>query len=304
MMNGKLWMYLLALVMLLGNGAAAQRENKPEGRHGKPEFRKELMAYQRQNIAPFLLEQRKQLDKKLSKADRKELADLRQQLAQHRQDQMEYYRQLKAERKARQTPLTQDQKAVLKEARAKHRAQMERLGELATRNQKYLAPIGEKVKAQQAQWKTDLQAIAAKHGVSQEESKGRHRRKAFMQRKHFQHWNALRFLLMDPRQPSTFFQHPPKESNKAIQVENPATLQLSPNPVTDRASLQFTVAKAGNVRIELLDQQGQVVQLVKVGKLPAGKQEQVVHLNDIKSGVYFYRVTTDSGTETTRFLKH
>ncbi|MFC6998451.1 T9SS type A sorting domain-containing protein [Rufibacter roseus] len=297
-MNSKIWLCLLALVMLLGNSVLAQKDKRPGRKAVHGELRKELATYQRLHIAPFILEQRKELDKKLSKADKRELADIRQQLALHRQSQKERFKQLKAERETQQTPLTEDQKAEFKAARAEQREQLLRLAELAKRNEKHLTPIGVKVKAQQEKWRTDLQAIAAKHGVTEEQMQNRERRRGPIKERFIERWNATRFLLIDPNKPV----HQAQTINPE-KSDNTSSLQLSPNPTTDKATLRFNVPTAGNVKIELLDAQGQVVQQAIDRTFPAGKQAQTVQLAALKEGVYFYRVTTSSGTETIRFLK-
>lgn len=76
-----------------------------------------------------------------------------------------------------------------------------------------------------------------------------------------------------------------------------------PNPVTTGASLGFTVPSGGNVRLNIYDVSGRIVETVFSGHLEKG-----IHSvewspgSSISSGMYFVRLDTEEGSVTTRAL--
>jgi len=71
----------------------------------------------------------------------------------------------------------------------------------------------------------------------------------------------------------------------------------SPNPFTDLTSVWFTLAKAGNVRLEVFDLQGRAVATRDFGHQPVGTSHVIFRATGMKSGLYAYRlrITEDEG---------
>lgn len=67
--------------------------------------------------------------------------------------------------------------------------------------------------------------------------------------------------------------------------------QNFPNPFNPSTSIQYYIPKAGSVRLEVFDVQGQVVDLLVDGYLPAGDHLQVWNSGRRASGTYFYRLS-------------
>ncbi|RKZ08834.1 hypothetical protein DRQ25_08020, partial [Candidatus Fermentibacteria bacterium] len=69
-----------------------------------------------------------------------------------------------------------------------------------------------------------------------------------------------------------------------------------PNPVTENASLGFSVPFSGNVEISVYDVSGRMVETVLSGSVESGSHSVTwAPGSEIASGVYFIRLTTDGG---------
>ncbi|MFM9944416.1 MAG: hypothetical protein ACKVQB_04215 [Bacteroidia bacterium] len=137
-----------------------------------PELKRELKEYKKQNIKPVILEKRKAFENELSSEEKEIIADLRAK-----------------------------REAFLKSAKGENREERKQRGkELKLEAQNALKPIIEKHKLAleniatelqplQTQWKTDMDAIKAKH-ISDYKPKGKRKGKNEMQM-------VIHFLLMD-----------------------------------------------------------------------------------------------------------
>jgi hypothetical protein len=77
-------------------------------------------------------------------------------------------------------------------------------------------------------------------------------------------------------------------------------LQLFPNPTSGYVTLQLSLANAAEVRVEVLNALGQVVQTQHFGD--ANELSQTFELNNLAQGTYFFRVTVGGETTTRRVL--
>jgi serine protease len=75
-----------------------------------------------------------------------------------------------------------------------------------------------------------------------------------------------------------------------------------PNPVRDNTAINLSLYQNENVKIELTDITGKSVLILKDGKLPAGKN--VINLNskNLRSGIYFIKMTTRDKEETKKLI--
>ena len=72
-----------------------------------------------------------------------------------------------------------------------------------------------------------------------------------------------------------------------------------PNPVTENASLGFSVPFSGNVEITVYDVSGRMVETILSGSVESGSHSVTwAPGSEIASGVYFIRLTTDGGVLT------
>ncbi|MGI4872625.1 MAG: T9SS type A sorting domain-containing protein [Janthinobacterium lividum] len=79
---------------------------------------------------------------------------------------------------------------------------------------------------------------------------------------------------------------------------------LYPNPATAATQLQYDVKKAGPVTVDLLDASGTKLRtLLQQTQKATGTYSEPLDFGDLPQGTYYYKITTNSGTETKRFVK-
>lgn len=78
--------------------------------------------------------------------------------------------------------------------------------------------------------------------------------------------------------------------------------QSFPNPANKATRFFYELQKPTNVTINVHDMSGRLVQEYKNGVKEAGKHNQVLDLESLTSGVYFYTIVTDQTTITKRFV--
>ena len=84
-------------------------------------------------------------------------------------------------------------------------------------------------------------------------------------------------------------------------------MDIAPNPISDFTQIAFSLVKSGAVRLEILDVQGRVVDVVAEGYMAKGIHTQVWDGADaqgapVENGVYLARLVTETGQSVTRRL--
>ena len=74
--------------------------------------------------------------------------------------------------------------------------------------------------------------------------------------------------------------------------------QNFPNPFNPSTSIQYYIPRSGNVRLEVFDVRGQVVDLLVDGFVPAGDHLAVWRSERCASGTYFYRMLYNGAGQT------
>jgi hypothetical protein len=83
--------------------------------------------------------------------------------------------------------------------------------------------------------------------------------------------------------------------------EMPAGFSLAqnyPNPFNARTSIEFELDEKSNVRLAVYDITGAEVEVLHTGDLDAGGHSIGWDAADFASGVYYYSLTTSSGSQT------
>lgn len=75
-----------------------------------------------------------------------------------------------------------------------------------------------------------------------------------------------------------------------------------PNPFNPGTQLPYVLPVASSVRLSVYDAQGRLVAVLVDGVQPAGRHEALFRAEGMPSGVYYYRLTTEQGTQTRRML--
>ena len=99
-------------------------------------------------------------------------------------------------------------------------------------------------------------------------------------------------------------------ANQTVDVEElegevPTTIALEqnyPNPFNPTTSIEFAVERAQNVRLAVYDLLGRQVAVLVDGQQPAGTFRVTFDATDLASGLYLYRLGTDSGVITKKML--
>jgi hypothetical protein len=84
---------------------------------------------------------------------------------------------------------------------------------------------------------------------------------------------------------------------------NPIAFSCYPNPLTENSVISFRLLQSGVTRIEILDSQGKMVELVLEENLPAAAHKIVVGDLDLASGNYLWHIVSGKLEMTQPFLK-
>ena len=81
------------------------------------------------------------------------------------------------------------------------------------------------------------------------------------------------------------------------------SLQVYPNPVSDKAVVRYQLTEASPVAITIMDMMGRVVMLQDFSHQSAGLYIEELDMARFPAGVYLCRLQTTEGTETTKLVK-
>ena len=82
-----------------------------------------------------------------------------------------------------------------------------------------------------------------------------------------------------------------------------ATMQVYPNPVSDKAVVRYQLMEASPVAITIMDMMGRVVMQQDFSNQSAGLHIEELDMARFPAGVYLCRLQTAKGTETTKLVK-
>ena len=93
------------------------------------------------------------------------------------------------------------------------------------------------------------------------------------------------------------------EGNDTISPDPGGILgQNYPNPCSSNTTIQIYLPAPGSVQLELLDIKGHIVELLLDMSLPAGPYEVQLNTSGLKQGTYFYRLTSNGGSQTKKMI--
>jgi hypothetical protein len=308
-MYSSIIMRILSIILtlgLLGSLSYAQRSEHPRpSAEQRQAMRQDIQAYLDANVLPVLAPARSAFDANLSAEEQRTLAATRSQLAARRQakGQDRSERGDRPDRAAR--PSDADRAARHEAHRAEKQALMDPVADIAATHAVALRRTLQELRPQAETWRQDLHAIMAAYrpttdaqGEQDRPARGDHqgRKGHDHDRGHsnghgrghlgaMDHWlRPVGFLLWTPEQ--------------ALMPQAAATTNLSlyPNPASGQTTITFELDHASEVRFDLLDANGQVMQTLPVQSLSAGKHEQPLRLNDLQAGIYFVRLSVGKET--------
>lgn len=280
---------LFTLLFILGTatGLVAQK-----GRLN-PEMRKELRAYNKENILPVLRAQRIKLDAEIAAADKREIEQLRIQRKQLQQEAKELRGKYKAQPGTDKTPLTDAQKAEFKALREKRKQVYQAAAAIARKYKPQLESIKADLADDRTKWETDLKAIVTKYNPELAD-------RAFDAKKRGPRAAKLTAYKQLTR-PAHFILWDANRKQKATSSKKKSSVY--PNPTNSTNTLEYTVAKKGNVKITLLDANGSTLRTLLNEQQTKGSHTLEVNLTTLPNATYYYKIETTSGTETRRILK-
>lgn len=255
-------------------------------------MRAELREYKKTEIAPVMRAQRLKLEETLSQEDQESLTVIRATLKAARAAAKEEHR----ERKAVQGEAQEGRHhAKSGHHRPHHGQKLHRLEEshptefaaLKAIVEKYdtdITDLLEEVKPQQEAWKAAQKAIreryipadlqrdhAARPHHRQDEEE--HAERAELARK-------IHFLLQDPNKEG-------EEDRTETQLVERFVASTYPNPTTNTTILTFELPAATTMRIDLRDENGNLVKNISQEQFNAGQHKLTVDLADVQNGTYY-----------------
>lgn len=268
----------------------AKRQEKRRGMKEKRSkvdregLHQEIKAYKEQNIMPILLEQRAKLESKITEEDKVQIATLRPTF-----EEMKEKREGKRFKRERGNPEQRTERKAVIEQRKK---ELEPLKALVEKYNDEITTLFAEIETEQNQWKEDIKAIGAKYrpeGIEGNGSRGRKMHKRhhkikgekgfFIPKRHF--------LLLDPNAES---------ANSTSGKYNAITeVKVFPNPSYSSNTLNYTVKKAGKIRIELRDQEGNTQKVLLDAYREIGEYSLQVDVSQLESGIYYYTINDASG---------
>jgi len=86
------------------------------------------------------------------------------------------------------------------------------------------------------------------------------------------------------------------------QVLNNSQISVYPIPASDNININYTLLKAENTSIEVLDPKGQQIKIVQSGIMPMGENKVNTDIKGLRSGIYFMRITAGGETSVKKFI--
>ena len=88
---------------------------------------------------------------------------------------------------------------------------------------------------------------------------------------------------------------------------NNINFQVYPNPIKDILNIKYEISKSSKVEVNIYDVMGREIQLIidngQLTMKKAGIQTLTLNARELKSEVYFVKLSTDSGTKVGKFIK-
>lgn len=87
------------------------------------------------------------------------------------------------------------------------------------------------------------------------------------------------------------------QENKLVKLE-----QNYPNPFNTTTNISYALPKDSQVRLDVYDQLGKLVQTLVNGVQSRGRYVEQLHANQFSSGMYLYRITVEGASETGKMM--
>ena len=268
------------------------KERKKKGRKHfmSEEAKKEIGFYKKQNIEPVMKAQRAKLEAELSAEDKASIAELRTAF-QAQKEKMKALKQQEGERKMKKEAFMELKKGM--------KTQHEQLKALTEKYDQEISDLFAEIEEDAQKWKEDIHAIAKKYrnDVKEKEREGervrgrkgepKHGRRGYGKKEHRGFGKNMKkghFLLMDPTD----------NTAEAEALLTSADIEVYPNPTNSYTTLTYTVNVAGNYRVELRDERGNVLKVLADGPKETGEYTEEIDLSMVDGGVYYIAISNEA----------
>ncbi|HHG85146.1 MAG TPA: T9SS type A sorting domain-containing protein [Bacteroidetes bacterium] len=256
---------------------------------GNPEMR----AYMQAHVMPVIKAQRNKLEAKLTNADKASIAQMRTELQRLRPAHKAAQKSRKALRKSGEKP-TAIQISQRKALREQRQSILDKAAIIADKYQTEIDALHQEIKPQAETWHREMHALMQQHseGKAHPESckKACHGPKDKIHHK----MKTSHFLLMDPNAPMM------DETLLDIDEEK-HVLYVYPNPTANSNRIRYEVKTPGNVRLQLITKDGHIIRELLNSHHEAGTYSLDVETSNLKTDVYYYRITDTTGPRVKRF---
>jgi hypothetical protein len=295
-----------------------------KGMHGNKELHKEIKAYMKETAFPVIQEKRKEFDQYLSAEEKATIQKLRDEFktfhSEMKSKKCDFKKQCEGEKackgEAKKACEGKDKEACkkacegkdgksfdraewkekkekmhaeYKEMRAMMEEKMAPIKAIAENHEAELTVVMDELKVKQEVWREEIHTIVKKHMDMKDGDFEGH---DFHGKKGMHHFklDEVHFLLKDPN----------KDMFEEMNEERDALVY--PNPSHTENNIKLEVLKAGNVKVDLMNKDGQLVKTVFNQHKEAGEQVITINISDLKGDTYYYRITDATGVITKRIL--
>ena len=241
-----------------------------------------------------LIEMRTELEASISEEDRATLAEIRADLramrAEAKKSREEWNEKSDEEKLSQKRELKSNwqEKREKREARIKTLRTLrekydEEITSLFTENESFFNEKQEERKIERHEKFQQIQDEKRRLDVQEYKRQQRYRG----HRPHRMQTKKVRFLLMEANVPSLLVEE--------IAPQKPSTLSISPNPANGQTTLAYNLPTDREIKIELRNEQGQLIEVIDTKSLTAGSYEKTLNTTQLQSQLYL--VTLWDGVE-------
>ncbi len=245
---------------------AEQYETLKEHRDHPPQHRQHSRTI-RPELRRFVLDQRREFENELSSDEQARISEVREKLGSQRAS---FRDKRSGARRMHQHEMTAHREQV--------RELLETLDPIVENHREELGAIRDRIKA-----------FSVENGNMPQGN--RHGRWAEQDRPHR---DPRHFLLLDAD----------RATMDGMPLSSSETLHLYPNPAHESINIQFRLVAAGSVKLELLDQSGELLRVLVDAEHDAGKHEVPADISDLEEGaVYYVRSVISGKTSVIKFVR-
>lgn len=256
------------------------------GKFKSLEMRAEMQTYYSENIEPVLKAQRAKLEELITTDDQEQIDEIRSNAQALKSEFKTLKKEIKVNRQ-NQEPLSEDQRQALQAFRQSKQEQASLLKPIAQKYLESIQSLMNEISDSKEKWKADIKAIRQKYITDEPKERPDFDRRYQLKSKFRRHFIA-RFLLMEPE--------------FVLDQVTVNASRIFPNPGTIQQQLVYEVEQPGQVRIELLDEQGKIIKQLVQEIQSKGEHQIQLNTQDLDKGVYFYRIEQSGKQEIKRVL--